>query len=169
MKKRSQTSNLRAWVYNSSKVTWRFDNMILQKQPLRGVLKKRCSENMQENNFIEITLRHGCSPVNFLHIFRTPFLKNTSEWLHLILKKFLQALGIWKGITNSLWIKHATFQLMNHSLVKFCSTKLLLAWRTIVGIPPSYLGDESFQKLKGKGGHQDFWLTLGCRKSWGTV
>ena len=29
-------------------------------------------------NFIEITLRHGCSPVNLLHIFRTPFLKNTS-------------------------------------------------------------------------------------------
>ena len=29
-------------------------------------------------NFIEITLRHGCSPANFLHIFRTPFLRNTS-------------------------------------------------------------------------------------------
>ena len=26
---------------------------------------------------IQITLRHGCSPVNLLHIFRTPFLKNT--------------------------------------------------------------------------------------------
>ena len=32
-------------------------------------------------NFIEITLRHGCSPVNLLHIFRTSFLKNTSGWL----------------------------------------------------------------------------------------
>ena len=30
------------------------------------------------SNFIEITLRHGCSPVNLLHIFRTSFLKNTS-------------------------------------------------------------------------------------------
>ena len=29
-------------------------------------------------NFIEITLRHGCSPVNLLHIFRRPFFKNTS-------------------------------------------------------------------------------------------
>ena len=28
-------------------------------------------------NFIEITLRHGCSPVNLLHIFRTTFCKNT--------------------------------------------------------------------------------------------
>ena len=32
-------------------------------------------------NFIEIALRHGCSPVNLLHIFRTPFPKNTSGWL----------------------------------------------------------------------------------------
>ena len=30
-----------------------------------------------QNNFIEITLRHKCSPVNLLHIFRTPFYKNT--------------------------------------------------------------------------------------------
>ena len=29
-------------------------------------------------NFIEITLRHGCSPVKLLHIFRTPFSKNNS-------------------------------------------------------------------------------------------
>ena len=28
--------------------------------------------------FIEIALRHGCSPVNLLRIFKTPFLKNTS-------------------------------------------------------------------------------------------
>ena len=32
-------------------------------------------------NVIEIKLRHGCSPVNLLHIFRTPFLKNTSGLL----------------------------------------------------------------------------------------
>ena len=32
-------------------------------------------------NFIEITLRHGCSPVNLLHNFRTPFTKSTSERL----------------------------------------------------------------------------------------
>ena len=32
-------------------------------------------------NFIEVALRHGCSPVNLLHIFRTPFLKSTSGWL----------------------------------------------------------------------------------------
>ena len=32
-------------------------------------------------NVSEIALRHGCSPVNLLHIFRTPFPRNTSEWL----------------------------------------------------------------------------------------
>ena len=35
-------------------------------------------------NFIEIVLRHGCSPGNLLHVFRAPFLNNTSEWLLLI-------------------------------------------------------------------------------------
>ena len=34
-----------------------------------------------QSNFIEITFWHVCSPVNLLHIFRTPFLKNTSEGL----------------------------------------------------------------------------------------
>ena len=37
-------------------------------------------------NFIEIALEHGCSPVNLLHIFRKPFLQNTSGWL--LLSKF---------------------------------------------------------------------------------
>ena len=32
-------------------------------------------------NFIEITLRHECSPANLLQIFRTPFHKNTSGGL----------------------------------------------------------------------------------------
>ena len=36
-------------------------------------------------NFIEIALRHECSPVNLLHIFRTPFLNTTSGWLLLVL------------------------------------------------------------------------------------
>ena len=65
-----------------------------QKQPPRGVpwksVLKICSKFTGEHpcrsaisikllcNFIEIALRHGCSPVNLLHIFRTPFPKNTS-------------------------------------------------------------------------------------------
>ena len=44
--------------------------------------------------YIEITLRHVCSPVNLLHIFGTIFPKNTSGWLLLfvvIIKKSLYA------------------------------------------------------------------------------
>ena len=61
-----------------------------QKQPSRGVPRKRCPEDMQQIYrrtpmpkclIIEITLRHGCSPVNLLHILRIPFPRNTSRWL----------------------------------------------------------------------------------------
>ena len=38
---------------------------------------------LQRYNFIEITFRHLCSPLDLLHIFRTPFLKNASGWLFL--------------------------------------------------------------------------------------
>ena len=31
-----------------------------------------------QSNFIEITRLHVCSPVNLLHIFRPPFIENTS-------------------------------------------------------------------------------------------
>ena len=32
-------------------------------------------------NKVEIALERGCFPVNLLHIFRKPFLQNTSGWL----------------------------------------------------------------------------------------
>ena len=72
---------------------WALKTLFIQaekrKQPSRGFLKKGvlkiCRKftgehpcrsviliNLQ-SNFIEITLRHDCSPVILLHIFRTPF------------------------------------------------------------------------------------------------
>ena len=39
-------------------------------------------------NFTEITLRHGCSPVNLLHNVRKPFSKNTSGWMVLMIQIF---------------------------------------------------------------------------------
>ena len=39
-----------------------------------GTLLKRDSNT--DNNFIEITIRHGCSSVNVLHISGTPFLEH---------------------------------------------------------------------------------------------
>ena len=70
---------------------------MLQKQSSRGVLEKRCSENLQQTYWrtlmpkcdlnkvaFQITLRYGCSAANLLHIFRTPFLQNTSGRLLLM-------------------------------------------------------------------------------------
>ena len=67
-----------------------------QKQPLRGAHIKRCSKKTQQNyrrtpmtksdfnkiaRFIEIAIRHMCSLVNLMHIFRILFSKNTSGLL----------------------------------------------------------------------------------------
>ena len=63
-----------------------------QKQPFRGVLRKRCSKNIQQIyrripmpkcdfNKIEIARRHGSSPENLLHIFRAPLPNNTYRGL----------------------------------------------------------------------------------------
>ena len=43
--------------------------------------------------FFEIALRHRCFPVNLLHIFRAPFLKNTSGWLLLYIYVHLNGLN----------------------------------------------------------------------------
>ena len=48
-----------------------------------------------QRNFIEITLRHVCSLVNLLRIFRAPFPKNSSEWL--FVKTVLKILKIYLG------------------------------------------------------------------------
>ena len=57
---------------------------MFRKQPSGGVLKKRCSENIQQIyrrtpmpkcHHAHARLRDGCSPVNLLHIFRIPFLR----------------------------------------------------------------------------------------------
>ena len=81
---------------------------IFQKQPFRGVLSKRCSIgghpcqsviliNLQ-SKFIEITLRHRCSPVNLLHIFRTSFSKNPSGWLLLTFSSSARTSQVYRTI-----------------------------------------------------------------------
>ena len=51
------------------------------------------------SNFIEIAFRHGCSPVNLLHIFRTLFSKTTSGWLLLYFEKRSPLYNfVWKDI-----------------------------------------------------------------------
>ena len=41
----------------------------------------KCDFNKVASQLFKIARRHGCSPVNLLHIFRTPFPRNTSGWL----------------------------------------------------------------------------------------
>ena len=49
----------------------------------KRTLLLKCDFNLQ-SNFIEITQPHGCSPINLLHIYRTPFSRNNSGRLLLI-------------------------------------------------------------------------------------
>ena len=54
-------------------------NKFTGQHPCRSVVSLKL-----QSNCIEITLRHECSPVNLLHIFRAPFTKNTSGRLLLL-------------------------------------------------------------------------------------
>ena len=46
------------------------------------VVVQRCSyEEVVAKQLNKIKPRHGCPPVNLLHIYRTPFSKNTSGWM----------------------------------------------------------------------------------------
>ena len=110
----------------------------IQKQPSRVVLIKSCSENMQQiymktpcrsvisikfqSNFIEITLRDGCSTVNLLHISRTTFSKNTSEGLLLSISPFFS-------------IPHSSL-FFSHSFTNSCTN--------------FFLKPHSFQEKKGE-------------------
>ena len=51
-------------------------------------------------NFVEIALRHGCSPVSLLHIFRTPFLKGALEDL----RQFLASERPLQNMKNAFYI-----------------------------------------------------------------
>ena len=82
-------------------------------------------------NFIEITLRHGFSPVNLLHIFRTPFLKNISGWL--LLNVAQKSLRVWKKYKRSLFssVQHCYMFLtksskMNCKVPHFCKISIIV-------------------------------------------
>ena len=54
----------------------KISNKFTGEHPCRSVISIKL-----QSNFTKTTLRHGCSPVNLLLIFRTPFPSNTSGWL----------------------------------------------------------------------------------------
>ena len=77
-----------------------------REHPCRSVISIKLQSN--------VSLRHACSTVNLLHIFRTPFLKNTSGGLLLEIKQkwssvqkifFISAIADKKIIsTLSIWV-----------------------------------------------------------------
>ena len=79
---------------------WLKEVLKLTEATTQGCSWKKCSENMQEiyrrtpmpkcDFSKEIALRYGCSTVNLLHIFRTPFLRTPldASWFCLSLQIF---------------------------------------------------------------------------------
>ena len=74
--------------------------------PYRSVISVKL-----QSNFIEIAFRYGCSPVNLLHIFRTPFPKNTSEGLLLVFHAFI-------SFKNNIWYLIKKLTVINKGLFK---------------------------------------------------
>ena len=104
----------------------KLNHLDMQKQLPRAVLKKKCSENIQQIysrhpcrraisikelcNFIEIAVWHRCSPVNLLHNFRIHFPKNRSAGY------------FWKRIV--FWIRSfENWFLAGNNLMPVCSNK----------------------------------------------
>ena len=103
----------------------------IQKQPSSAVLGKGVLEILLQSNFIEITLRHECSPVNLLQIFRTTFSKFSTNssgrcllWIH---KRWL---NINKIRLNTYYIKET----------KFCTT-----WATVIWIAVNLMFCRNFK------------------------
>ena len=76
----------------------------------------KCDFNKFARKFIEITLRHGCSPVNLLHIFRTPLNNNTSERLFLWMSNQRFPKPVWQSgqflryhVISTKWIPQRCF------------------------------------------------------------
>ena len=59
---------------------------------LRKGALKLCSKFTGEHP-CRIALRHGCSPANLLHIFRTSFPRNTSGWLLLYVYSMISTIN----------------------------------------------------------------------------
>ena len=76
-----------------------------------------------ESNFIEMALRHGCSTVNLLHIFRTALFKNTSGGLGYTYgdKSFLLLpfLSRQQKIILSIWERRFAYILYLQNTLKF--------------------------------------------------
>ena len=91
-----------------------------EEHPCRSVISIKL-----QSNFIEITLQHGCSLLNLLHIFRTPFTMNTSGRVYLSGLTFSGLLSDYSyNNINKCTIKRKAFDTQNALL--FMVEKMLL-------------------------------------------
>ena len=70
-----------------------------------------------QSNFIEIAHRHGCSPVNLLYIFRTPFTKNASGRLLLYIYDLLLSIRSSRRHVNSFNIVSCKSEYFKNSFI----------------------------------------------------
>ena len=116
----------------------KFIEILLQKQPSRGVLEIWSKFTGQhpcwsafsiklQSNFIEMSLWHWCSPVNLLYIFGTHFPKNTSGRLPLPLVSSITAFR--HQAYNNLHTLISLRRLLNYAF--FCS--VFLGWEKNIG------------------------------------
>ena len=75
-----------------------------------------------ESNFIEITVRHGCSLVNLLHISKTPFYINISGGLLLDMKSRVHVI-VWTDIFGP-----KTFCVADTGLTRNIRNTLEISW-----------------------------------------
>ena len=92
-----------------------------QKHPSRGVQPYRKTP-MPKSDFNKVAIFwYGCSPVNLLHIFRTPFPKNTSG--RLLLKIYLSVTSC-SCVTNIHYTSNILVKIMD--LIQFFFRMLTL-------------------------------------------
>ena len=85
--------------------------------PCRRVISRKL-----QNNFIEITLRHGRSPVNLMYIFRTPFLKNTSAGLlPLLISVLLLLFWFFRSSRPEVYCKKVFLKISQNSQENTCT------------------------------------------------
>ena len=81
-----------------------------------------------QSSLIEITLRHGCSPINLLHIFRTLFTKTISERLLLVIS-YLNGEEIIGGFYEKELQKTNQEKFRIEKVIKRKGDKLFVKWK----------------------------------------
>ena len=104
---------------------WKITKFVKSKCKTKQANKNK--QTLLQSNFIEIALWPGCSPVNLLLNFRTPFPKNTSGWLLLKFIKVIWSRSFYMTVTSYLC------KIFNMSFDKKEWTAVLISTRVVIG------------------------------------